>query len=107
MLSGCTRCWLWNFPTCGVRSPESVTTTSFLQLFPLTFVRNIFVDPVTMPAWLQRVARVNPVSHLATALRALMNGCVAMGDVVWALVASVTVTLVFAPIAMRMYYRER
>lgn len=99
--------WIWMIVGFFVRSPESVMTTSFLLLFPLTFVSNIFVDPVTMPAWLQTVVRINPVSHLATASRALMNGGVAIGDVVWAIVASVIVTVVFAPIAMRMYYRER
>jgi hypothetical protein len=35
-------------------------TTSFLFLFPLTFISNIFVDPATMPGWLQVVVAVNP-----------------------------------------------
>ena len=99
--------WLWIIVGFLVRSPESVMTTSFLLLFPLTFVSNIFVDPATMPGWLQMVVAINPVSHLATASRGLMHGGVAMADVVWVLVAAVVVTAVFAPIAMRMYYRER
>jgi ABC-2 type transport system permease protein len=82
-------------------------TTSFLFLFPLTFVSNIFVDPATMPGWLQTIVAINPVSHLATASRGLMHGGVALADVVWVLAASAVVTAVFAPIAMRMYYRER
>jgi ABC-2 type transport system permease protein len=90
-----------------VSTPESVMTTSFLLLFPLTFISNIFVDPATMPGWLQTVVWLNPVSHLATASRGLMHGGVAMSDVAWVLVASVVITAVFAPIAMRMYYRER
>ncbi len=82
-------------------------TTSFLFLFPLTFVSNIFVDPSTMPGWLQTIVAINPVSHLATASRGLMHGGVATADILWVLAASAVLTAVFAPIAMRMYYRER
>jgi ABC-2 type transport system permease protein len=99
--------WIWIIVGFLVRTPESVMTSSFLFLFPLTFVSNIFVDPATMPGWLQAVVAVNPVTHLADASRGLMHGGVAAGDIVWVLVASVIVTAVFAPIAMRMYYRER
>jgi ABC-2 type transport system permease protein len=99
--------WIWIVFGLLVETPESVMTTSFLLLFPLTFVSNIFVDPATMPGWLQTVVHLNPVSHLATASRGLMHGGVAVGDVAWVLVASAVITAVFAPIAMRMYYRER
>jgi len=99
--------WLWIIVGMLVRSPESVMTTSFLLLFPMTFISNIFVDPVTMPGWLQTVVGNNPVSHLATAARGLMHGTAALHDIVWVLVASLVITVVFAPLAMRMYYRER
>ncbi|HEX7030801.1 MAG TPA: ABC transporter permease [Gammaproteobacteria bacterium] len=99
--------WLWIIVGMLVRSPESVMTTSFLLLFPMTFISNIFVDPVTMPGWLQTVVGINPVSHLATAARGLMHGNAAASDIAWVLIASAFITVVFAPIAMRMYYRER
>jgi ABC-2 type transport system permease protein len=99
--------WIWIIAGFIVRTPESVMTTSFLLLFPLTFVSNIFVDPATMPGWLQAVVAVNPVTHLASASRGLMHGGVMAADVVWVLIASAVITAVFAPIAMRMYYRER
>ncbi|HEX6928332.1 MAG TPA: ABC transporter permease [Gammaproteobacteria bacterium] len=99
--------WLWIIVGMLVRSPESVMTTSFLLLFPMTFISNIFVDPATMPGWLQTVVAFNPVTHLATAARGLMHGTAAAGDILWVLAASALVTVIFAPIAMRMYYRER
>lgn len=99
--------WIWIIVGMLVRTPESVMTTSFLLLFPMTFVSNIFVDPATMPGWLQLVVAMNPVTHLSTASRGLMHGGVVMSDVTWVLIASIVVTVVFAPIAMRMYYRER
>lgn len=99
--------WPWIIVGMLVKSPESVMTSSFLVLFPLTFVSNIFVDPATMPGWLQAVVEINPVSHLSSASRGLMHGHVQVGDILWVLLASLVITLVFAPIAMRMYYRER
>lgn len=99
--------WLWIILGMLVRTPESVMTTSFLLLFPMTFVSNIFVDPSTMPGWLQTVVGYNPVTHLTSASRGLMHGNADMASIAWVLLASAVVTAVFAPIAMRMYYRER
>ena len=47
---------------------------SMLVITPLTFGSNIFVDPSTMPGWLQAFVGVNPVSHLVTSVRDLMGG---------------------------------
>jgi ABC-2 type transport system permease protein len=99
--------WIWIIVGMLVKSPESVMTSSFLLLFPLTMASNIFVDPRTMPGWLQKVVAANPVTHLANASRGLMHGNVAASNVVWVLVASAAITAVFAPLAMRMYHKER
>ena len=99
--------WMWIIVGMLVKSPESVMTSSFLLLFPLTMGSNIFVDPKTMPGWLQKAVAVNPVTHLSNASRGLMHGNVASSDILWVLVASAVITAIFAPIAMRMYHRER
>ena len=99
--------WMWIIVGMLVKAPESVMTSSFLLLFPLTMASNIFVDPGTMPGLLQRIVAVNPVTHLANASRGLMHGNVSVTNVTWVLVASGLITAVFAPIALRMYHRER
>jgi ABC-2 type transport system permease protein len=99
--------WIWIIAGMLVKTPESVMTSSFLLLFPLTFASNIFVDPATMPGWLQAVVLRNPVTHLATAARGLMHGEIAMASIIWVLIASALTGAVFAPIALRMYHRER
>jgi len=99
--------WIWVIVGMLVKTPESVMTMSFLILFPLTFVSNIFVPVETMPGWLQTVVQLNPVTHLADAARGLMHGGVNMVDVYWVLIASAVSTAVFAPIALRMYHKER
>lgn len=99
--------WLWIIVGMLVRTPESVMTTSFIFLMPLTFASNIFVNLSTMPPWLQAVVGRNPVTHLANASRALMHGEPAATDVWWVLLASAVIVAVAAPIAMRMYRKER
>jgi ABC-2 type transport system permease protein len=46
---------------------------------------------------------VNPVSHLVTAVRSLMAGNADTTEIVWVLIASVVLTAVLGPIAMRIY----
>jgi len=95
----------WVFTALGLvlRSPNAVMGTSMLVLMPLTFASNIFVDPATMPAALQRFVEINPVSHLVTAVRGLMAGQPDGGEIVWVLVAAVVLTGVLGPITMRLY----
>ena len=99
--------WLWIIVGMLVRTPESVMTTSFVFLMPLTFASDIFVDLATMPGWLQVAVGHNPVTHLAHASRSLMHGRPAGGDVLWTLLASAILVLVASPIAMRLYRKER
>jgi len=95
----------WIFTILGLllRTPNAVMGVSMMVLMPLTFASNIFVDPATMPAALQRFVEINPVSHLVTAVRGLMAGTPDGGEIVWVLVASVVLTAVLGPITMRLY----
>jgi ABC-2 type transport system permease protein len=99
--------WIWIIFGMKVKSPESVMTTSFLFLMPLTFASNIFVELGTMPPWLQAVVRHNPVTHLTNASRGLMHGTDVTTDIAWVLVASAVIVAVAAPVALRMYHQER
>jgi ABC-2 type transport system permease protein len=99
--------WIWIIFAMKVKTPESVMTTSFVFLMPLTFASNIFVGLETMPSWLQAIVRHNPVTHLTSASRGLMHGQPVGADIAWVLVASAAIVLVAAPIALRMYHRER
>ncbi|ACG75228.1 ABC-2 type transporter [Anaeromyxobacter sp. K] len=99
--------WLWIVVGMLVRTPESVMTTSFVFLMPLTFASDIFVGLGTMPGWLQGVVRHNPVTHLANASRDLMHGRPAGADVSWTLLASLVIVAAVAPLAMRLYRKER
>lgn len=99
--------WLWIIVGMLVKTPESVMTTSFVFLMPLTFASDIFVRLDTMPRWLQVVVGVNPVTLLARASRELMHGQPAVRDVIAVLAWSAAIVAVAAPIAMRLYHKER
>ncbi|NEE23406.1 ABC transporter permease, partial [Streptomyces sp. SID7499] len=58
---------------------------SMMVIFPLTFLSNVFVDPKTMPGWLQAFVNNSPVTHLATAVRELMAGNWPASDIAWTL----------------------
>lgn len=99
--------WLWTMLSLILRTPNSVAGVSMMVMFPLTFVSNIFVDPKTMPGWLQAVVEVNPISHLATVVRGLMHGSVPAGEIGWVLVSSVLLVAVFGPITMVLYRNKK
>jgi ABC-2 type transport system permease protein len=95
--------WIWTYLALVVRTPNAVMGWSMLVITPLTFGSNIFVDPATMPGWLQAVVGVNPVSHLVSAVRGLVHGEVAGSDVVLVLVWAAALVAVLGPLTMRRY----
>lgn len=99
--------WIWTTLGLILRSPNSVMGVSMMILFPLTFASNIFVDPSTMPGWLEVFVSVNPITLLVTATRGAMDGVVTSGEVVLTLVASLALVAVFAPLTMFIYRRKK
>jgi len=99
--------WVWTVIGMKMRTPETVMQVSMTILFPLTFASNVFVDPSTMPGWVQAFVKVNPVSHLTTAARALMHGNSPGSSVLYVLLWSAALVAVFGPLTMRMYRTER
>jgi ABC-2 type transport system permease protein len=99
--------WVWTTIGLRMQTPESVMQMSMTVLFPLTFASNVFVDPSTMPGWVQAFVKVNPISHLTTASRSLMHGDIDYGAVGWVLLWSGVLVAIFAPLTMRLYASER
>jgi ABC-2 type transport system permease protein len=106
MLFASALSWVWIALGLLLRSPTAVMNLGFVILFPVTFLSNIFVAPNTMPGWLHRLADDNPVSHLATAARALMSGTATGAQVLWVLGAAAALTAVFAPLTTWLYQRR-
>jgi ABC transporter DrrB family efflux protein len=88
------------------KSPTTVQLISGILMFPITFGSNVLVQPKTMPGWLRAWAEHNPVSYLADALRGLMVGGPIAQPALMALVWTVGLTVVFAPLAIWAYRRK-
>jgi ABC-2 type transport system permease protein len=99
--------WVWTALGLRLKTPESVMQMSMTVLFPLTFASNVFVEPETMPGWVQAFVANNPITHVATASRELMHGAVDSTAILWVLGWSAVLLVVFAPLTMRAYHAER
>lgn len=98
--------WVWIALGMVARTAESLMMISMFILFPVTFVSNVFVSPDTMPGWLESIVDVNPITFLVSATRGLMFNDVAARDVLWVLVSSVLLVVVFGPLTMYFYRRK-
>ncbi|MFZ4152312.1 ABC transporter permease [Streptomyces pseudogriseolus] len=98
--------WIWTMFGLLLRTEKSVMSVSMMVIFPLTFLSNVFVDPRTMPGWLQAFVNNSPVTHLASAVRGLMAGEWPAADVMWTLGWSALFVVVFGPVTMRLYNRK-
>jgi ABC-2 type transport system permease protein len=99
----------WAFAALGLvlRAPDAVLMAGQTGvIFPLVFLSNAFVEPETLPAGLEAIAKANPISVLATASRGLMEGDAAGGDIAIVLAIAVGLTAVFAPLTTRLYHRR-
>ena len=98
----------WIFTTIGLvlRAPQAVMNAGFMGLFPLIFLSNIFVEPSTLPGWLEAFVDVNPVSHLTTAARGLTGDGASAWEIGRVLLEAGAVAAVFAPLTVRLYRRR-
>src|SRR6202035_1286711 len=67
-------CWIWAMLGVLVKSAQGVQWWGSLLMFPLVFGSNILTPTNTMPGWLQAFVKVNPISYLTEAERALLVG---------------------------------
>ena len=98
----------WIFTTVGLlmRAPNAVMNTGFMALFPLVFVSNGFVEPETLPGWLEAIVDANPISHVITASRGLMDGTASAGEIGLVLLEAAVLTAIFAPLTTHLYRRK-
>ena len=97
--------WIFAFVALTVRGAEAAQSAGFVVIFPLVFASSVFVPVASMPAWLQTVAEVSPVTLTANAARefALIGGVpnALPGAVAWIL----GLLLVFVPLCVWRYRR--
>lgn len=95
--------WIQALIGLSVKSVEAANSAGFMWMFPLTFISSAFVDPASMPGWLQPVAEHNPFTVVTDATRALYNGGDPGNDVWISLAWAVGITVVFAVASFRRF----
>jgi ABC transporter DrrB family efflux protein len=114
-LFGYAMSWISALIGLTVRSVEVAQSAGFIWLFPMTFMSNAFIPTDTLPRVLQPVADWNPISSIVLALRDLWgnapkdlargSGFPAQHPILLALMWTVGILVVFAPLAIRRYRR--
>ncbi len=109
LATGCAWAIAWIFLLLGTifSSAQAVTSFSVIIMFPLTFLSNAMVPTSTLPGWLKVFVRNNPVSHIVDGCRYLLDGTAgSAGDVRAAIIGSLLVLAVMAPLTVVRYQRR-
>jgi oleandomycin transport system permease protein len=100
-------CWVSVLIGLIAPSPETVQGISFIWTMPLTFGSSVLLaNTRSMPGWLQAWVNINPVTHLADAVRALTIGGPLGNQALYTLAWAAGIVIVAFPLAMRMYARR-
>jgi ABC-2 type transport system permease protein/oleandomycin transport system permease protein len=97
--------WIFALIGLGVPNAEAAQAASFPVLALLVFASTAFVPIDGMPGWLQTYNRIQPVSVIVKAERALSIGGDTALPVLHALLWIVGLTAIFAPLAINRYRR--
>lgn len=104
----------WLFLLMGMIAGSAQAAQGFaIIIFPLTFVSSAYVPVATMPTWLRGIAENQPMTAMVDAVRCLTEGHAAealLGHptsyfVIRAVIWSVGLLAVFAPLAIARYAR--
>ncbi|WP_156725274.1 ABC transporter permease [Streptomyces apocyni] len=106
-LFGASLMWIFILLGLSMNTPQAVQGVAMIVIMPLQFGSSIFAPTSTMPGWLQGFTAVNPLSNLADASRALINGTGAIAHPTLVTLAwAAGITLVTAPLAIRKFRSE-
>jgi ABC-type multidrug transport system permease subunit len=98
--------WIATLIAIIARAAETVQALSLILVFPLTFGSNVFVPVGKLPGWLQSWVKINPVTQLSDAVRALLLDLPPGRAVIWSLLWTAGIVAVFAPLAVNAYRRR-
>jgi oleandomycin transport system permease protein len=100
---------LWISALIGLvaRTPQTVQGISLIWTMPLVFGSSVLLaNTSTMPGWLQAWVKINPVTHLADAVRALTIGGPVGSHALITLAWAAGIMVVAFPLALRQYLRR-
>jgi len=106
VVTGWSLAWIFLWIGTVTKTASAVQGMSMMIMFPLAFLSNAFVPVSTLPAWLRTFTKINPVSHVVSAMRDLLNHGAITTEVGWALLGCASVAAIFIPLAVHSYTRR-
>jgi ABC-2 type transport system permease protein len=106
IVAGWSLAWVFTWVGTIMKSATGVQGISMMIMFPLTFLSNAFVPVDSLPDWLAAFVRINPVSHVVSAVRDLANDGAVTAQVGWALLGCAVLVAVFVPLSVRSFRRS-
>ncbi|MDH6115785.1 ABC transporter permease [Kitasatospora sp. GAS204B] len=106
LVFGMSLVWISMLLGLTMKSAQAVQGVGMLVVMPLQFGSSIFAPTSTMPGWLHEFTKVNPLSNLADACRALINGGPVAHSVSMVLLWSVAITAITAPLAVNRFRKR-
>ncbi|MEV4683843.1 ABC transporter permease [Streptomyces kurssanovii] len=106
LVFGASLTWIFILLGLTMKTAQAVQGMAMLVLVPLQFGSSIFTPPSTMPGWLESFTEYNPLSNLADAARALVNGGPVAHSVWMTLGWAAAITVVTAPLAVSRFRRK-
>ncbi|MFF7200745.1 MULTISPECIES: ABC transporter permease [unclassified Streptomyces] len=103
---GASLMWIFILLGLTMKTAQAVQGVAMLVLMPLQFGSSIFAPPTTMPGWLESFTDYNPLSNLADAARALINGGAVAHSVWMTLAWAAAITVVTAPLAVAKFRKK-
>jgi ABC-2 type transport system permease protein len=104
--------WIMAYVGLKVSSVEVVNNASFMFIFPMTFISNLFVDSARLPGPLQTFAEWNPVSAVAQAVREAFGNTGNLpppdawsldNPILYTLIWVAIILAIFVPLSVRQY----
>ncbi|MFJ3584114.1 ABC transporter permease [Streptomyces sp. NPDC090127] len=106
MVFGASLMWIFILLGLTMKTAQAVQGMAMLVLMPLQFGSSIFAPTSSMPGWLESFTDYNPLSNLADAARAMINGT-PVGNSVWMVLGwAVLITAVTAPLAVSKFRKK-
>ncbi len=103
--------WIGVWLGTSVPTVEVAQQVSFIVIFPITFISNVFVPLQSLPDWLQPIAEWNPISTLTASLRTLWGdpnpfpgeSLASTNPILVTIVWFAIILAIFAPAGVRRY----
>jgi ABC-2 type transport system permease protein len=94
--------------TMGLILKDEDSFAPFVQgvTLPLLLLSGVLLPMALAPAWLRHLSQVNPLTYVVDGTRALFRGDTANADVLWAIIATVGISVVLAAWGTRQFQKN-